>query len=88
MNEVLGPIHLKSEVEGSGVEGHPQLHSKSDASLGYLPPYLENMRRIKEVFILVPSIQSDKAWPSKDTGDCPFTRSLPSPRMTRVTKRD
>lgn len=36
VNEVLGPIHLKSEVEGSGVEGHPQLHSKSDASLGHI----------------------------------------------------
>ena len=33
---ICGPSIHKAEAEGSGVQGHPRLHSKFEASLGYI----------------------------------------------------
>lgn len=33
------------EAEGSGIEGHPRLHSKFEASLGYMRPGLQRTKK-------------------------------------------
>ena len=66
----VSPQLLRRKAGGTGAQGHPQLHSRFEASLGYMKSCLKNKTSGKEPFLLFSCflgcfVRAVGCWPAK-----------------------